>query len=283
MIWLHFTFNVKTVGRNHEIFGCFTAWTFAYCKFLKIDNFSNKIWFKFQFNNGFAYPNPQTETPDVQSKSFDIIGGIVSVVDQLANQARNSLDNLISQANQTATEISNNFQDFLAQSGQEFKNFTDNIQNGIETLIGDKILPYLMDIPTEFEKIRNEKSENIEKCMNDSKIRSDSINEEIAVYVNNTSDQIEAMRASVVVCIEEPDFGEKIKCAVDASRVIYSSIGKIFENIANATGTAISSFYSNSNQTLTCISSANEAGRNRTVLLLNQTRDCLANNTGWNF
>jgi hypothetical protein len=195
----------------------------------------------------------------------------------LAEQFRDSLDNFIVQANQTANQIANNLQNFLTQSGDEIQNFIDDVQTEIATLIGDKVLPCLIDTGKKLEKIRNDTHDSIEKCVNESRIRSEDINKEIAVYVNNTSDQVELMRASVVACIEETDLGDKIKCAVDASGVFYSSTGNILENIANATRTGISSMYFNANQTHHCISLAKEDCRNRTLVVFNDTTDCLDN------
>lgn len=216
---------------------------------------------------------------DTQPRFFDIIGSIIAVIDQIVKQVQASLDNMQQQAGQTIANIAQQIQNFFEESAEAIQKFYNETQAEIESLIGDKILPCLEGKQQKIQGIKNQTILDIQKCNNESQSQLDQLDQDLEVYTNNTNEQIDGIRKSLRLCIEEPDFGEKIKCAVDASRVISNNVGQILENIGNATqlfisrGTAIGRDHRN------CTSNARETGKNQTIAVINEIRNCLASNT----
>lgn len=214
-----------------------------------------------------------------QTKTFDIIGGIIEIADQLVKQVQIALDHMSEEAGNTIERIGDQIESFFEAAGQAIENYADQVQQEIESLIADQILPCLVGRSEEIETIRNETHENVAECRSNSIARLQNLVEELEVYVNNTRDEISEIRLSIRTCLDEQDLGEKIKCAVDASRVIRASVGAIFENIRNASQTITSEVYTTATEHYQCVTQAREEGRIKTIQVLNEVRDCIANST----
>lgn len=150
---------------------------------------------------------------------FDLISGIASVIGQLIEQARHAIENFRSQTLQNISDRLRAFETYLIDSGKAFENYVQNVQDQIDILINGKIKPCLSNIPDDIETARQMTRNNIEQCVEAGRSQLSSVKDEVEIYKVGTQQEIQKSQEIIDKCVKEQNFGEKIKCAVDA--VIY--------------------------------------------------------------
>lgn len=112
------------------------------------------------------------------------------------------------------------------------------MQAELDALINNQIKPCLEEVP---EKIRNATIETaiaIRTCHEDGQSKLSLIQQDIKNYRDTKQSAINGAFAYIQSCSDEsdqPDFGDKIKCAIDASRNISSTVKVLQENISSTT------------------------------------------------
>ena len=150
---------------------------------------------------------------------FDLIGGITSVIGQLIQQTQHTIENFRIQILQNITAQIVAFEMYLIDSGNAFQNYVEKVQAQIDALINGKIKPCLSGIPENIQIVREETRNNIQQCVEGGKLQLASIREKVQKYSIGTQQEIQKSQKIIDQCVQEPNFGDKIKCAVDA--VIY--------------------------------------------------------------
>lgn len=167
-----------------------------------------------------ASVDPALQQSQIQhQRFFDLISGIASVIGQLIQQARHAIENFRSQILQNISDRIRAFENYLIDSGNAFENYVQNVQAQIDIMINGKIKPCLSTIPGDIETARQVTRNNIVQCVEAGKLQLSSVSDGVEGYKVGTQQEIQKSQEIIDKCVNEQNFGEKIKCAVDA--VIY--------------------------------------------------------------
>ncbi|CAO1439885.1 unnamed protein product [Diamesa hyperborea] len=206
---------------------------------------------------------------------FDLISGITSVIGQLIEQARQTIENFRIQILQNISDRLGAFEIYLIDSGNAFQNYVLNIQAQIDILINGKIKPCLSSIPEDIGTARQITRNNIQQCVDGGKLQLSHVKEGVESYRVGTQQEIQKSQEIIDRCVKEQNIGEKIKCAVDASSVVSSAIARILDNIANTIETYKTNVGAIFSGTTQCVSSRIQEGQLAVVSILEQARECL--------
>lgn len=167
-----------------------------------------------------ASVDPALHQTQIQNQRFfDLISGIASVIGQLIQQARHAVENFRSQLLQHISDRQAAFEAYLIESRIAFDNYVQNVQAQIDILINGKIKPCLSSIPEDIMASRQLTRSNVKQCIDGGKLQLSKIKDAVEGYKVGTQQEIQKSQEIIDKCVKEHNFGEKIKCAVDA--VIY--------------------------------------------------------------
>ncbi|CAO1420836.1 unnamed protein product [Diamesa serratosioi] len=206
---------------------------------------------------------------------FDLIGGIASVIGQLIQQTTQAIENFRIQILENIAAQIASFEIYLIDTGNAFQNYVENVQAQIDALINGKIKPCLSGIPEDIQVVRQETRDNIEKCVEGGKLQLSSVKQEVEKYKVGTQLEIQKSQEIIDKCVQEQNFGDKIKCAVDAARIVSSAIARIRENISDTIETYRTSIGAILSGTMQCVTYEVQVGEAKMGAILENARQCL--------
>lgn len=204
---------------------------------------------------------------------FDIIGEFLAVISQLIATVTKALEDVEMKTEKWIQEEISEIENAIANSIKAFNQYIEQLQAELDALINNQIKPCLEEIP---EKIKNATIETaiaIRTCHDQSKLSL--IQQDIKNYRNTKQAAINGALSHIYLCSDQPDFGDKIKCAVDASRNISSTVRVLHENIANTTEIILGQIKSALAESHECVAAALQAGQLKIQKILKEARQCL--------
>lgn len=206
---------------------------------------------------------------------FDILSGIGGVINQLVESVNSSLNNLWGQ---TQTWIQNEISEVenaIANGITAFNQYIAQAQEEMDALINGQVVPCLNGVIERIQLARDETTNAINICHANGRDKLSTISQDIENYQKTKRESIEGMQAFIQFCVNEPSFGDKIKCAVDASRNISSTIGVLRENIANTTTIINAKINQVAQETHECVANELRQGQEKIQVILEDVRQCL--------
>lgn len=167
-----------------------------------------------------ANVHPALQQNQIQNQRyFDLISGIASVIGQLIEQTNQAIENFRTQILQQITDRLQAFEVYLSASANAFQNYVLNVQAQIDVLINGRIKPCLSGIPDNIKTANHKTRQDINECLDNGKAQLALVGEGVEQYRIGTRQEIEKSQKKIDECVQEPNFGNKIICAIEA--VIY--------------------------------------------------------------
>lgn len=207
-------------------------------------------------------------------RSFDIIGGFLAVVNQLIATMTKALEDVeIKTRNWIQKEIGK-IENAVANSINDFNQYIEQVKAELNALMNN-LNPCLEEVPEKIRNAKNETAIEIKACHEDGLSKLSQIQQDIKNYRDTKQAAINGAISYIQSCSDQPDFGDKIKCAVDASRNISSTVRVLQENIAS-TSEIISGRIRNAlAENHECVARALQAGQLKIQVILEEARQCL--------
>lgn len=206
---------------------------------------------------------------------LDIVGGLSSLVGQLIESVKQALRDLVSQ---TGVWIHKEIATIQNAIKEGIKGFNDYIKS-VEKLINDTIKPCFEAVPEKVEKIRNATHEGVQNCLQSGLAQLMSIQHDVQDYKEVNQKAVEASYSHIQACFSAPNFGDKVICAVNASRNITATVELLRVNIANLSTTVSEKVKSSATQTHSCVTSKLKEGRQKIEQVISEARECLKQTT----
>lgn len=213
---------------------------------------------------------------EIENERFlDIVLGISSVVNQLIDSVKHDLNNLVAQTSKWIQSEVREIETTLATGIIAFQQYIEQVYTELEVLIDEQIWPCLENIPEGIENVREQTLVAAENCQENGESKLSSIQLDVESYRESNQQSVEGMSAFIQACRNQANLGDQIKCAVDASRNISSSIGVLRENLANTTEIVSAKLESAVRETRECIATASRDGQANIQRLFEEARECL--------
>lgn len=161
--------------------------------------------------------HPALQQNQIQNQRyFDLISGIASVIGQLIQQTHQAIENFRTQILQNINDRLQAFEVYLVDSANAFQNYVQNVQAQIDVLINGRIKPCLSDIPDNIKAANLKTRQDINECVKNGKAQLALVGDGVEQYRIGTRQEIEKSQKKIDECVKEPNFGNKIICAIEA-------------------------------------------------------------------
>lgn len=226
------------------------------------------------FSSVFAF-NFDPDQDEIYSQKYGRnLSGFVAVIDQIVRSILTSLDSISKSVRDWIETEIRNFQTAVANAEKEFQNFVNRLQAEIEKAAED-IRPCFDGAPEKFEEIGNDTRADVEACRASGKSKYEVIQGEINVYRDSNKKLLEGSGKYIESCFNKPNFGDAIKCGVDAVRNVSSTVSAIDEN-----NKAVRTIYQTKvrqvrDETRKCISDEISTARNEINAVIKEISDCI--------
>lgn len=215
------------------------------------------------------------QTASDNERFLDIISGITAVVNQLIESVTIAFnDSAVEMTNLIQSEVLK-IQNTLTNSIIAFNQYIEQSLVELDALIQEQIKPCLQNTQENIENVKENTKIAVEACQENGESKLSSIQLDIKAYEETNQRAVDAMSASIQSCVNETNFGDKIKCAVDASRNISSNVQIIRKNIANTTSLVLTEIREAVVETHECIANAIRDGHADVNQILVEARQCL--------
>lgn len=215
-------------------------------------------------------------TPSTDNQKFiGIVNGLNVIAGQLIESVKNSLGELSVQTQNWIQNVTEEVESFIANSIYTFDQYIEEMQQQIN----EEIEPCLEDACEKIKNVKAEASGTIDACRSEGYLKLSTIREDIENYRQLNQKTFEGMVTFIQSCHEQPSFGDKIKCAVDASRNISSSVTVFQENVHNTTISVGETIRSSAEETHECIWAAVADAKSRIQIIIEEARQCLQDAT----
>lgn len=225
--------------------------------------------FVFILTSGYAQL-PSQELALENQRFIDIIGGLSSLTNQLVESVKQALRDLV---NQTANWIQNEIYtiDKAIQDGiNAFNQYVENVL----TIVNQQIKPCLAGAKEKVESIKEETKQSISTCHQQGLFKLMSIQDDIENYREINNSAIGNAFVFIQSCLNQPNFGEKIKCAVDASRNVSKTVEVLRENISETSHKIAAKIRGAVAETQKCVATAIRNGHQSIEDILDEVREC---------
>lgn len=214
-------------------------------------------------------PSQQQVAIDNQ-RFFDILSGISSVINQLIESGKRALDNFCNQTQNLIENEASIIENAYTNGINAFNEYVAQVQAE-----ADQIQPCIEDIPEKIQNVREETRAAIKKCLENGRAQLQSIRDDIDNYRKINHEAIAGVQTFIEECVNRPSFGDKIKCAVDASRNISATVEVFRDNIENTKNIVVQKIREASASTHECIAQQIMNGQTKIKEILEEARQCL--------
>lgn len=212
----------------------------------------------------------------IEAKSFDgVISTLNAMISQLVASVQYAWENVVSQTQSWIQNEINQIEDAIVNGRNAFLQYVQQVEAELDSLINDQVRPCLADVPDKIKTVRNETELAVEQCRETGRSHLAAIEEDVVKYREVNQAAIEGVFAYIQSCANQPNPGDKIKCAVDAARNISSTVEVVRENIANTSKTVSATIRSVILDTHECIACELRIGREKVQEILEEARNCL--------
>lgn len=215
----------------------------------------------------------------VASQKFGILTGIAQLVHQIVEGVKNSLDDFAAQTQDWIQNQISVIEDAIVSSADAFNEYIQEVQRQIDSLVNGQLRPCLDGITEKIENVRQETKAARDNCREEGWSMLLSIQEDVDNYRQVNQELFNGTLHYIAACANQPNIGDAIKCAVDASRNISRSVAIFRENLRETTIVISEKFRTAAAETHECISSANAEGKQRIRDILDEARQCLEDAT----
>lgn len=165
--------------------------------------------------------------------TLDLTSGLTALIGQMLASVQASLQELVLQTEsliQSAlTEIDNTISNLEAA----FKVYLQEVKDQIEKLVNEELLPCLEEALSKIDGVLEETTAGIQNCREIAVENLSTIRKDVEYYKQANQATFEGVSSFVDACISLHDLGDKIKCLVDASRNVSSSVAAFRENLTH--------------------------------------------------
>ena len=206
---------------------------------------------------------------------FYLIGGISSMINQLIESVKAALNGLVVQ---TQTWIQNEIktiEDIITNGINSFNQYIKDIKAELEVLVNEQLKPCLQEFRENIKAVEEETKREIKNCRDNGWKNLKTIQEDVENYKMIHHEAVQNLADFIDSCKNQPNFGDKIKCAVDASRLISTTIGVLRENIKTTTQIVSEKIKITVFQTRECIAEQLKNGQFLVQEIFEETRRCL--------
>lgn len=226
------------------------------------------------FSVAFVHCEPlyRRQSAAENERFVNIFGALTSVVHQLGESVKNALNALKAQ---TESWIQKAILDLTNSVENAINAFVKQAHDELNAIINGQIKPCLGDVPDKVKIAIEETHLAIRVCHKNGWSKLSSIQEDINNYKNTNQKAVEGVIASIHSCVEEPDFGEKIKCAVDAARQISGALVVIRENIASTSTLVSTKIQEAVAEAYMCETMEIQTGQQKTESIFEDARKCI--------
>lgn len=211
-------------------------------------------------------------------RSFDIIDGFLAVVSQLIATVTKALEDVEIKTRNWIQEEIGKIENAVANSINDFNEYIEQVKAELDDLMNNLNLCF-EEVPEKIRNAKNETAIEIKACHEDGLSKLSQIQQDIKNYRDTKQAAINGAISYIQSCSDEPDFGDKIKCAVDASRNISSTVRVLQENIANTTEIISGRIKNALAENHECVTTALQAGQLKIQNILEDTRQCVEDST----
>lgn len=205
----------------------------------------------------------------------DIASGIIGLVNQLIESVSQAFNSFVVQTTNWIQNELLEIENALASGVIAFNNYIEQVYAELKELIEEQIVPCLEHVPENIEKVREETRIAVEACREDGKMKLSAVRQDMENYRVINQLEVDGMSAYIHSCVDQPNLGDKIKCAVDAARNISASVSVIRENIANTSEIISAKIRSAVQETHECIAAAISDGRAKIHQIFQEAQQCL--------
>lgn len=176
--------------------------------------------FAINFNNEFDHPEKYARN----------LNGFATAIDQIIRSIAASLDNVSESVREMIENEILNIQSAIINGINEFQNMINKVREEINERINEEIRPCFEGVPEKLEEIGNDTRSGVEVCRENERIELEVIQAEINEYRDQNKKLAEGSRQYIQSCFNQSNFGDAIKCGVDAIRNTTATVSAIREN-----------------------------------------------------
>lgn len=221
-------------------------------------------------------PSEVQRTRLENQRFFDIVGAITKLVNSLIQTVQNKLNDLVNQTGAIILQGIENIEKAITDAITDFSDQIKNVQEQLNALVNETVKPCLDGLNGEIIGVQNETLTNIALCYETGRTELDKISEYIANYTAKNNQEFQSVRDKIQECIAEPDFGDKIKCAVDASNTIRDAVINYAQNIDDTAKGIFSTITNSVNGTFVCIQNESDLGEDKLNEIVDHVTTCLS-------
>lgn len=166
------------------------------------------------------------ESLDVTSSLSALIGQIIASVQASLHEMTVQTESLIQSA---LSEIDNTVRNLEAAVSV----YIQEVKDQIDKLVNEEILPCLEGVLGEVDNVLTEATAGIRNCQEIATGKLTAIREDVESFKKVNQAAFEGALAFVHECSTLSNFGDKVKCIVDASRNMSSAVAVFRENLSH--------------------------------------------------
>lgn len=213
--------------------------------------------------------------PIENQRFLDTLKGLSAVMNQLLESVKTALSGLVIQTQNWIENQLNEIGKVIANGLLAFNQYIQQMESELEALVNGQIKPCLVGLPEKIKDVQKKTKEAVEVCQNNGWTNFQTIKQDILDYRKTNQEQIQYMANFINSCVNEHNFVDKIKCALQAAQNVSQTVGALRENIASTTYIVATKIQTTVSITYQCIESQLRLGQEQIEGILEEARQCL--------